>query len=78
MENISSFLNVAEKIGCPKMELFQTVDLFESKNMVQVIDTMYSVSRSAAKKGYAGPLIGPKLADKHVTLRLILVGSIIF
>lgn len=72
------FLSVAEKLGCPKMELFQTVDLYEAKNMVQVIDALYSVSRSAAKKGFTGQLIGPKLAEKHVGYLLIGKGSLIF
>ncbi|KAJ3333514.1 E2-like enzyme [Blyttiomyces sp. JEL0837] len=65
MENISAFLNACEKLGAKKLELFQTVDLFEGKNMVQVIDAIYSLSRNAKAHGYNGPLIGPKLADRH-------------
>lgn len=36
MENISHFLAGAEKLGVPKHDLFQTVDLYEKKNMTQV------------------------------------------
>ena len=37
MENISKFLSGAEKLGVPKHDMFQTVDLYEKKNMTQVI-----------------------------------------
>jgi hypothetical protein len=36
MENIATFLNGAEEIGCPKFELFQTIDLYEKKHLNQV------------------------------------------
>ena len=65
MENISAFLSAAEALGCPKYELFQTIDLYEAKNLVQVIDSIYSVSRNAAKNGWNGPVLGPKLSEKH-------------
>ncbi|KXN69206.1 hypothetical protein CONCODRAFT_40959 [Conidiobolus coronatus NRRL 28638] len=63
--NIATFLNGAEEIGCPKFELFQTIDLYEKKHLNQVIDSFYSLSRQANKKGYECPMLGPKLADKH-------------
>ncbi|KAJ3110102.1 Muscle-specific protein 20 [Phlyctochytrium bullatum] len=65
MENISNFLQAAEKLGVKKAELFQTVDLYEAKNMVQVIDFVYALSRNASANGYEGPRLGPKLADKR-------------
>ncbi|BFZ63919.1 calponin [Saitoella coloradoensis] len=64
MENIASFLKAAESLGVPKHELFQTVDLFESKNPGQVISCVHSFSRHAsAKIGIPG--LGPKLATKQ-------------
>ena len=36
MENISKFLSGAERLGVPKHDMFQTVDLYEKKNMTQV------------------------------------------
>ena len=33
MENINSFLAAAGKYGVPTTDLFQTVDLYEAKNM---------------------------------------------
>ncbi|KAJ3103413.1 Muscle-specific protein 20 [Phlyctochytrium planicorne] len=65
MENISNFLIAIEKIGVKKAELFQTVDLYESKNIVQVIDCIYALSRNASAQGYNGPRLGPKLAEKR-------------
>jgi len=38
MENITMFLNFCEQYGVPKTGLFQTVDLFEGRNMAQVLN----------------------------------------
>lgn len=37
MENIAQFLSGAKDLGVPPHDLFQTVDLFEKKNMTQVL-----------------------------------------
>ena len=37
MENIGKFLAVAESLGVAKMDLFQTVDLYEAQNIPGVI-----------------------------------------
>ncbi|KAF9906505.1 Muscle-specific protein 20 [Linnemannia zychae] len=65
MENIAKFLEGCEKLGCPKHDLFQTIDLYENKNPGQVVDAIFSLSRHAAKAGVDIPILGPKLADKH-------------
>ncbi|KAJ3227675.1 Calponin-3 [Clydaea vesicula] len=49
MENINLFLGAMDKLGCPKSDQFQ----------------IFALSRNAEKKGYKGPLLGPRLADKH-------------
>ncbi|CEJ01042.1 hypothetical protein RMCBS344292_15081 [Rhizopus microsporus] len=51
MENISIFLKGAEALGVPKHDLFQTIDLYEKKNMTQA--------------GTCSNYLGPKLADKQ-------------
>ena len=51
MENIAKFLQGCEKLGCPKHDLFQTIDLYENKNPGQVVDAIFSLSRHAAKAG---------------------------
>lgn len=63
MENIASFLRAAERIGVPHHELFETVDLYEQKDPVQVFITIRALSRYAHKKNPAIPVIGPKLVD---------------
>ena len=65
MENISSFLRALSDMGVPSHDQFQTVDLYENKNMIQVIDTIFALSRTATASGFKGPKIGPKLADKQ-------------
>jgi hypothetical protein len=66
MENIQNFLLGCSSLGVPKEDLFQTVDLFENKNMNQVLLTIESLGRISRRvEGYTGPSLGPKLADKH-------------
>ena len=65
MENISNFLLGCERYGLRKIDLFQTVDLYENQNMVQVIDTIYALGRKAQSKQYHGPTLGPKEASEH-------------
>lgn len=70
MENIAAFLRAASKIGVPDDELFETVDLFESQDPVQVFTTIRSYSRYANKKlPDSVPLLGPKLAQKQTARR---------
>lgn len=45
MENISWFIQLCHLIGVPQDEIFQTVDLFERKDMYQVCVTIMSFSR---------------------------------
>ncbi|TBT97359.1 CH domain-containing protein [Hamiltosporidium tvaerminnensis] len=66
MENINAFLDSARKLGVPEYELFLTVDLIESKNIKQVVNCLYSLSRNVQKSGiFDGPFIGPKLYEKR-------------
>lgn len=37
MENIENFLKAAEVYGVPRHSLFQTVDLYEARNLPQVL-----------------------------------------
>lgn len=48
MENIACFLAGAEKLGVPKHDLFQTVDLYEKKNMTQVSQSSDTYSQHVA------------------------------
>jgi hypothetical protein len=45
MENINNFLRFATAAGVASLSLFQTVDLFENKNMGQVVLCLSALSR---------------------------------
>ena len=64
-ENVSIFCNAARGYGVPDNELFQTVDLFEKKNIAQVTLAIHALGRYAQKNGYNGPALGIKLADAN-------------
>ena len=44
-ENIGNFLNGCEKLGLRKPDCFMTVDLYEAKNLVAVVDTVLALKR---------------------------------
>jgi hypothetical protein len=64
-ENAAIFCTAAKAYGVPDNELFQTVDLFEKKNMAQVTMTIHALGRAAQKNGFNGPTLGPKPADEN-------------
>ncbi|KAH9411743.1 putative calponin [Ordospora pajunii] len=64
-ENICSFINGLKTLNMNEYELFQTNDLFEAKDLRQVVICMYALSRQLQKeKRFEGPFIGPHLATK--------------
>jgi len=66
MENVNSFIQAATQLGVPTHDMFQTVDLYEEKNMNQVVLGLLALGRTCQKvQGFSGPNIGPKLSDKH-------------
>ncbi|KAF9977584.1 hypothetical protein BGZ73_005567 [Actinomortierella ambigua] len=64
MENISNFLNAAKKLGVQSSDLFQTVDLYEGKDMVQG-----AANTSASKRPGPTPLVAPDLGQAPKTSR---------
>jgi len=50
-ENISKYINACKLIAMNKSEIFETEDLFDARNMVQVIENLYALSRRAGKYG---------------------------
>lgn len=64
MENINKFLEFCYALEVPKSDLFQTIDLFENQNMMQVITGVHALARHAAAKGLCSG-VGPKLADAN-------------
>lgn len=58
MENINNFLVACEKFGCKKIDLFQSVDLYEGQNIPQVINGIIALGRKI-QGVYSGPALGP-------------------
>lgn len=65
MENISNFLTACEIIGISKIDMFQTVDLYEGQNIPQVINGIFALGRKSRKIGYNGPTLGPEEATEN-------------
>lgn len=66
MENIGWFLDGARALGVAPTDCFQTVDLYEEKNINQVIQMIHALGRvSRTVAGFSGPFLGPKQADKN-------------
>lgn len=64
MENISGFLHFsATRLGIPQHDLFQTIDLYERKNILQVVQSIHTFSRYAVQQGLLeARYLGPKMA----------------
>lgn len=60
MENIQVFLNFCEAYGVAKGGQFQTVDLFEGRNMAQVLNCIQQLGSECQRNNFNGPTIGPK------------------
>lgn len=60
MENIQTFLNAAAAYGVPRASLFQTVDLYETRNMPQVLNTILQLGTECQRNNFNGPTCGPK------------------
>jgi muscular protein 20 (fragment) len=46
MENINAFNAAARKYGVPEEDIFQTVDLFEKRNIPQVLQGILALART--------------------------------
>lgn len=66
MENIQRFQEAVKKYGVPHEEIFQTADLYERRNIPQVVLCLYSLGRFTQKHPeYSGPTLGPKMAEEN-------------
>lgn len=59
MENITSFLRACRSMGVAEFEVFETVDLFEAKDLGSVIRCLHALSRSLQRGGtsFRGPFL---------------------
>ncbi|XP_060530864.1 muscle-specific protein 20 [Cylas formicarius] len=66
MENITNFQAAIKKYGVPDIDVFQTVDLWEKKDIAQVTNTLFALGRATYKHPeWPGPNLGPKPADEN-------------
>ena len=66
MENINNFQKALKAYGVPDQDVFQTVDLYEKKDISQVTNTLFALGRAAWKdEKWNGPNLGPKPADQN-------------
>jgi hypothetical protein len=62
MENITAFLKGCRVVGVAEFDLFETVDLFELKNVDLVVKCIHALGRAVQKNvpEYTGPALGVK------------------
>jgi len=68
MENICFFLQGARSIGLADHDCFETVDLYEQKDLGIVVQGLHAFGRAVQKNvvDWSGPKLGVKEADKNV------------
>ena len=52
MENINLFQKALKDYGVPDLDVFQTVDLWEQKDISQVTTTLYALGREVSSKDH--------------------------
>ncbi|KAI9310716.1 kinase-like domain-containing protein [Dichotomocladium elegans] len=67
MENISYFLQGARELGLQPSELFQTVDLYEAKDMGAVVNTLLTLARVSRQNRKAQHVSMPTTKSKPMT-----------
>ncbi|XP_055316840.1 muscle-specific protein 20 [Sitodiplosis mosellana] len=66
MENVQNFQKALKAYGVPDIDVFQTVDLFEKKDIAGVTNTFFALGRAVWKDPkWNGPKLGPKPADAN-------------
>jgi hypothetical protein len=68
MENICHFLKGCRTLGVNGGDCFETVDLFEAKDLGLVVACIHALGRAVQKScpEWDGPTLGPKEAEKNV------------
>ncbi|XP_016942999.3 muscle-specific protein 20 [Drosophila suzukii] len=65
MENINNFQKALKEYGVADIDVFQTVDLYEKKDIANVTNTIFALGRATYKHAdFKGPFLGPKPADE--------------
>ncbi|CAM9246967.1 unnamed protein product [Sphacelaria rigidula] len=68
MENISNFLKACRTVGVAEHSLFETVDLFEGKDVGLVVRCVHALGQTVQRtcKDYQGPRLGIKQTEANV------------
>ncbi|XP_022702454.1 muscle-specific protein 20-like isoform X2 [Varroa jacobsoni] len=67
MENLTKFTEACKRFGVDEMDVFQSVDLWERRNIPQVSQCILALGRACyLHPEYTGPCLGPKPAEKQV------------
>lgn len=63
MENINHFQTACRKYGVPDVDVFQTVDLYERRNIPAVTQCIMALGRTCyLHPEFKGPFLGPKVS----------------
>jgi hypothetical protein len=65
MENVSAFLKACRALGVAEHSLFETVDLFEEKDIGLVVKCLFALGGAVQKScpSYSGPSLGVKASE---------------
>jgi len=79
MDNIAKFLRAAQSIGVTDGDTFETVDLYECRDLGGVVNCLFALSKAAAKHvpAFPGPFLRPADdADPAVVSNLKLIVAV--
>jgi len=65
MENVGNYLKACTSIGCKEVDAFQTVSLYENKDMFAVLRQIHQLGAQAQTINQDLPPLGVKLADAN-------------
>jgi hypothetical protein len=76
MQNISLYIKSCESVGMRKIDLFDTIDLFDKKNMNAVLNHLITMaSRCAKRPGYSGPALEDVKGDRSLFSQSLVTDS---
>lgn len=66
MENINHFQTACRRYGVPDVDVFQTVDLYEKRNIPAVTQCIMALGRTCyLHPEFKGPFLGPKPSEEN-------------
>jgi len=66
MDNLNQFQKACVRYGVPDVDLFQTTDLWDFKNIALVTQTIFAIGRTAYRHPeWRGPWLGPRPSEEN-------------